>query len=102
MPGGDCTGGWQGLRSMTDTVGSGSRLPLRRGRRLLLAAGAATALSAMLGRAGQAAPASGDCGAPPAEPAPFATPDPGAHWTAAAGPTAVQIVRRDEGYSYLV
>jgi hypothetical protein len=80
---------------------------MRSRRRLLLAAGAATALSALIGRANRVAaqPAANGpaaCGSPPAEPAPFALPDPRVRWTADASPTAVKIVRQGDGFDYLV
>src|SRR4051812_45511761 len=71
-------------------------------RRMLLAAGAATALAAGLGQGGRAAAQPASCGSPPAEPAPFAVPHPGVPRTANPCPTDVKLVRQGAGFSSLV
>ena len=76
-----------------------ARNPLRRH---LLKAGAALALTSVLGRAGAGLAAPLACGVPPREPHPFSPPDLGDRWTASPAMSVTAITQVDGAYRYEV
>jgi hypothetical protein len=71
-------------------------------RRKLLVAGAALALSGVLGRSGTGYAAPLACDVPPREPVPFRPPDPSARWDTPPGAATTAITLDGRAYRYVV